>query len=713
MVDNINTIANLTSVIAPPVQPPSLVAALQSFLTGSGVPNVPQALLQSPSGNQITAVVLAANPQGQILLQTPLGQIVFNSGLPLTVGQQLSLETLPRQPLLQQVPGAPPPPPSAAPLDVRLVRVNGVPAENVFPQATSSPTNTPETAPKGQQQIQPATNGLFLRAVFPQVQQKPDQQNTSTSSLFDAEAVEYDPSPLQNRASFQATVLSTPTPFSPSNNSNSVQNTGLDAVAEALGGITENSEQPLTQLKAGDVLTLKITGGTLAAPQPQPTNSAAPVTYSPTIAATFTETPIATPVVSTAETSPALPSLTTFGQSEAPITPPSTTPPQTAAPLLPPTVSQQLSAVTTTLLLQNIPDNVETEPYNNIQPQTPVYAYSAPSPNIPFSGTPVPFFNPSDPPPTLSPTIYAPVPTPSSASPTTAIVATRLPGVVIAQEADGSSIVQTSVATLRLPPDVSLPRGTQLSLQVDNIKPALDLFAASQLPSSFQTGNPATDALIKGSTALDTLFKQLAGLSSDTAKTTAKELIPQPGKQFGNKILEFISNVKQESLPENICQAVPKEMLEQLGLNHTTSEFSGLKTAMAEAPPPQWSFMLIPVMQGEDMRHMRWFKRKQTAEAGSNSGDGTRFVIELETKSLGQIQLDGLFFNQPRTKEFDLVVRSQKEFSAEEQQQIAGIYNNYGEITGYRGSLRFEQTAAFPIQPLKDIISGQSREISA
>ena len=197
------------------------------------------------------------------------------------------------------------------------------------------------------------------------------------------------------------------------------------------------------------------------------------------------------------------------------------------------------------------------------------------------------------------------------------------------------------------------------------------------------------------------------------AKDVAEEIIPQPGKQFGNKILQFMASVKQDTLPENIKQALPKEMVEQLSLSRSAPEFSSLKTAMAEAPPPQWSFILVPVMQGDEMQHMRWFKRKQEREAhDKNSGEGTRFVVELETHNLGSIQLDGLFFNQPKNKEFDLVVRSQKPFSDEEQEQIAGIYNNYGEITGYRGSLRFEQTQACPVQPLADIISGESREIS-
>ena len=675
MVENINTIANLTSVIAPPVQPPSLVAALQAFITGSSVPNVPQAILQSPAGQLITAVVIAANPKGQVLLQTPQGQVVFNSALPLTVGQQLTLETLTSQGQ-QRVPGAPPPPPSSLPLDVRLVKVNGVAAESVFPQAATTATNTAETAAKTQpQQIQPAINGLFLRAVFPQTP-KPIQQNASTSSLYDAEAVEYDPSPLQSRATFKATVLSTPTPNAPSGG----QNTEVDSYAPMLAPI--EGEEPLPQLKAGDVVTLKITGGNLVSQ----------AGAAPAVAMAIQPSPTTVPLLSTA-----------FIEAEQPVVPPSLTAPAPSffAENPPPSanvpgmdIMQQFIAGT---------GNVKTEQIAQAF-ATPIQTPTSTSlPFLPAEETPVAF------------AAFA-APSTSPAPPTQAVAAApnTLSGVVIAQEADGSAIVQTSIATLRLPSEVPLPKGTELAIQITEIEKGPDIFVSSQLPRSFQTGNLATDALVKGTTALDTLFKQVSGLNSDTAKEAVREIIPQPGKQFGNKILQFMESVKQDSLPDTIRQLLPKAIVEQLGLSRSAPEFSSLKTAMAEAPPPQWSFMLVPVMQGDEMQHMRWFKRKQEREDyQKEGGDGTRFVVELETKSLGAIQLDGLFFNQPKNKEFDLVVRSQKEFSSEEQQQIARIYNNYGEITGYRGSLRFEQTPTFPVQPLNDIIAGEHREISA
>lgn len=592
-----------------PVQPPSLVAALQAFITNGNVPNVPQALTQAPPNQLITAVVLATNPKGQVFVQTPQGQIAFTSEVTLKVGQQITFETLPRQAQPQHIAGAPPPAVNTLPLDVRLVGVNGVQAEQLFPEAVKTTTNTAQTG--SQNPIQGAqergSGGVFLRAVFPQtVRQKPNENQTQQASLFDAEAVEFEPSRLQSQSNFRATVLTTP---------NTQNQSAASSIAQTLATITDIPEA-LTQLKEGDVLTIKIVGGTLAA-----SGSSAP-----------REILSAAIVQQTTTTQTALPTTATANA-----------------------VAPELD-IPLPILLQRV------------------------FPNTPQAQT-------------------------------TGTLNTTLPAVVIAQEPDGNSIIQTPLATLRLPADIALPKGTQLSIVVSEIEPALDIFAASQLPLSFQTGNLATDALVKNGTSLDILFKQLFGFNKETATSIGQELIPQTGRQFGAKILEFIKGVKDESLPETIRQTLPKEMVEQLGLTKVSQEFSSLKTAMADVQPPQWSFMLVPVLKGDEMHNMRWFKRKQEAEDGSNR-EGTRFVVELETESLGNLQLDGLFFNQPREKQFDLVIRSTNPFTDAEQENIAAIYNSYGEISGYRGSLKFEEVSTFPVQPMQDILDGEQGEIS-
>lgn len=601
-------INNITQTIGAkaPVQPPSLVVALQSFLANGNVPNVPQALTQAPPGQLISAVVLATNPKGQVFVQTPQGQIAFTSDVALRVGQQITFETLPRQALPQRIAGSPPPPQNTLPLDVRLVRVNGVPAEQVFPESVKSATNNPQTSSQAPiQAIQERGSGVFLRAAFPQaqVQKKATDTTNQQPSLFDAEAVEFEPSALQKNSSFRATVLTTP----------STQNqSAASSIAQTLAPITDIPEA-LTELKEGDVLTIRIVGGTLAASgntTPRETLSAAILQQT-----NITQTPLPT-------TNSDLPDI------EIPLP----------------------------LLLQRVFPN-------------------------------------------------------TSQAQTTGTLNTTLPAIVIAQEADGNSIIQTPQATLRLPSDVPLPKGTQLSINITEIEPALDIFAANQLPLSFQTGNLATDALVKGSTSLDVLFKQLFGFNHDAAKDVAQELVPQTGRQFGNKVLQFIKGIQDESLPETIRQTLPKEMADQLGMNRVAQEFSSLKTAMVDVQPPQWSFMLVPVMKGDEMQNMRWFKRKQDAEDGSNR-EGTRFVVELETESLGNLQLDGLFFSQPREKQFDLVIRSTNPFTDDEKENIIGIYNSYGEISGYRGTLRFEEVSTFPVHPMQDILEGEHGEIS-
>lgn len=599
---DITNINNITQTIGAkaPVQPPSLVAALQSFLTNGNVPNVPQALTQSPPGQLITAVVLATNPKGQIFVQSPQGQVTFTSDVALKVGQQITFETLPRQSPPQGVAGSPPPPQSALPLDVRLVRVNGIPAEQLFPEAVKSATNNPQTSSQAPiQAIQErGGSGVFLRAAFPQtqVQKKTTDTTNQQSSLFDVEAVEFEPSALQKNFSFRATVLTTP----------KAQNqSAASSIAQTLAPITDIPEA-LTELKEGDVLTIKIVGGTLAAAG-------------------------------------------------------NTTPRET----LSAAILQQ-----TTTIQTEAPDG-----------ETPL--------------------------PALLQRVF---PNTSQAQ-TTGTLNTTLPAIVIAQQGDGDAIIQTPLATLRLPSEIPLPKGTQLSITITEIEPALDIFAANQLPLSFQTGNLATDALVKGGTSLDVLFKQLFGFNHDAAKDVAAELVPQTGKQFGNKILQFIKGIQEESLPETIRQTLPKEMADQLGLNRVAQEFSSLKGAMADVQPPQWSFMLVPMMKGDEMHNMRWFKRKQDAEDGSNR-EGTRFVVELETDSLGNLQLDGLFFNQPREKQFDLVIRSNRPFTDDEKENIMGIYNSYGEMSGYRGTLRFEEVSTFPVHPMQDILEGEHGEIS-
>ena len=65
--------------------------------------------------------------------------------------------------------------------------------------------------------------------------------------------------------------------------------------------------------------------------------------------------------------------------------------------------------------------------------------------------------------------------------------------------------------------------------------------------------------------------------------------------------------------------------------------------------------------------------------------------------------MDGFVRKESDTLQFDMVIRSLSGLSNEVQSDIAKIYNNMGEITGYKGSITFQNVKEFPVNPMQDI----------
>ena len=65
--------------------------------------------------------------------------------------------------------------------------------------------------------------------------------------------------------------------------------------------------------------------------------------------------------------------------------------------------------------------------------------------------------------------------------------------------------------------------------------------------------------------------------------------------------------------------------------------------------------------------------------------------------------VNGFVRSQDKELHFDMVIRSLTGLPKEIQEDIARIYNNMGEITGYTGSLTFQNVREFPVNPMQDI----------
>lgn len=599
-------------------QPVPASAGLQQFLTGRFIPGIPQALTATQPAQQISALVLGVNPQGQALVQTPLGQVALASSLRLAAGQQLVLEVLPQsgrsasnQPVAASSSTASPNTQQPG-FEARIVRVNGVTPEAFFNQLSAN-TKADGTSPQNQTQQTPSQNqaqtsgqdiargfstraeATLVRALLPEGAGKATSTGAVTSQPV--ADVEFIPTAAQTSPPLKAFVLNNaqvPIQQQP------LSNTGASAE-------TAPTSPTLAAIRPGDAVIVRIEPGSIILPGSQA--QAAP-----------TQTPAATTPATAGTAQPA-----------------TAQPQQTGVP-----VNQTLS--TAPLPLQ----------------------------------------------PTSSNAISQPIAT--------------LPGVVIAQENTGEAVVQTAAGSLRLPPEVPLPRGTSLNLELLAVQPGTDPELAALLPQGFTSGNIATDALIRGSTGLDSLFRHLFALNPEAATNAADKNIPKPDKQFGTQVLTFLKQLDDGSFMDKLSQSIPKHYAQELNMPRFAAEFAGLRQAYNEPSPAQhWQFALVPVMDNDELRHMRWFKREQQGSAKNPNAKGTRFVIELETESLGSVQLDGLFFKQPKTSDFDLVVRSNTPFSEEEQERIRSIFSEYGEIGGYAGSIQFQSTDHFPVNPQSDL----------
>jgi hypothetical protein len=114
-------------------------------------------------------------------------------------------------------------------------------------------------------------------------------------------------------------------------------------------------------------------------------------------------------------------------------------------------------------------------------------------------------------------------------------------------------------------------------------------------------------------------------------------------------------------------------------------------------------------MTNEGLEQIRLFvrdSRDEEGEAGEQE-PGTRFVVEVDFSRLGPFQFDGL----SRRKNIDLIVRTQEKLPDDMRRDISRIYGDTVTALGVAGTIAFQVTPAFELNPLHDI-SGDSRDIT-
>ena len=272
-----------------------------------------------------------------------------------------------------------------------------------------------------------------------------------------------------------------------------------------------------------------------------------------------------------------------------------------------------------------------------------------------------------------------------------------LPGVVSPASAGGQPIVETPLgpivlATASPPP----PAGTRVVLEVTSaplpptpLPPLMDsqqlflrqaLFADRQWP------------------ALSEAVDALEHAAPNTALQMLHTALPRPDANLAANLMFFLAALRGGDLRSWLGDA-PTRALQKINPALPTrlrDDLRQISRLADEAPGSDWRTVLVPFHDGERLEQIRLLTRRQDQdeESDADAGPGTRFVVDVTLSRLGHIQLDGLV--DPGHRRLDMVVRSDTRLPAAVQNDIRRLYEEAGEITGYRGGVGFQaQPAGF------------------
>lgn len=276
---------------------------------------------------------------------------------------------------------------------------------------------------------------------------------------------------------------------------------------------------------------------------------------------------------------------------------------------------------------------------------------------------------------------------------------------VIAREPSGETLVQTPLGTLRLPLPISIPlaAGSKVTLETALPPPPLPQTTA---PAPIAEIARQWDSLQQIAQLLPAQSVPMLLAASPGAAVTPREI--SSGLLFfvvalkGGNFRNWLGNDNVQWLQNNGHEALVKK---------AEAEFTGMSRAFTEAPVPgqpqqPWQTLIFPFAAYGAWQQARIFVKRdrepEKKQAGKKQGD-TRFIVELTLTQLGEMQMDGFVRRKKETTEFDLFIRSHTPLSQEMQQEILRIYNDAGELTGYRGSLVFQAVREFPVNPMEEI----------
>ena len=495
---------------------------------------------------------------------------------------------------------------------------------------------------------------------------------------------------------------------------------------------TTPTATPAPTLSNGTQLTLKIVSLTPpASPIPAITQAAAPTQTEPQTTAAQTSSAFYATYARAAATTPtAIPTAVPTATISAAPTAPTPQPPVTTT-VLQPSIPQATPLPTTAPTPQTTtviaPPAATAEPAAIAVPQQAAITPEQ-SPAIPTLPTPQ-SAAPASPPAAPATITTAPIPATTTATPPpppppaqTIQPGNTITATVISSEPSGELLVQSPAGVVRLQASTPIPVGSRIALEVVQATPPSPQTLASTALTNTQ---PASlTELAQQWTSIQQIFTLLAGRPTATGLdspapfkdtpstyTATAHATPAntPAPSISSALLTFLSALRKNDF-DNWLGADNIRLLQSQGhddlLKKAQAEFSQLGRQLTQSQPGHWQPLFFPVAVDGNIQQLRLFikrDRKQSNTQDTKKQEDTRFVIEVDLTQLGELQMDGFVRTQDKELQFDMVIRSLSGLPRDVQEDIAQIYNNMGAITGYKGSITFQNVKEFPVNPMQDI----------
>ncbi|MBI1246207.1 MAG: hypothetical protein GC202_14490 [Alphaproteobacteria bacterium] len=278
------------------------------------------------------------------------------------------------------------------------------------------------------------------------------------------------------------------------------------------------------------------------------------------------------------------------------------------------------------------------------------------------------------------------------ATPTRSQFVETLTARVVAHTPNGQTVVDTSVGRLAMTWPAGVPKpaeGARLALEVT--MPALAK-ATADVP--LKTAAPLAHEWPNLKQAL----KELADADPALARRVVDEGLPRPGPKLATQVMSFLAtdrtdarSVLGDAVANTLERAGRGELLQRL--DSDLRDMQRLSNA-----PGDWRAVFVPIWDGQEMRQMRLFSRRE-GEKGKRDRESRRFVVELDFSELGEVQIDGLM----RKPMLELMLRTHREIPPEMRDEIEVVFLDGCTLSGLAGRIYFQAVDRFPVAPLEEI----------